>query len=160
MDERVSSCVWSVTPKLIGALHQSFGAPTDSYVNGSQTWLRDNGPREATLEWRLHPIAGFQQPGDISPYELWELVTVQLHNSQFQLGKELRGLHELWDALEAFPAFGNEMEPVELRDACEETLGITPDLFGLVNHDAIADLWERAGGNISMRKLLLEEFNQ
>ena len=55
MTERVPTCVWRISDALVLALDDAFGEPTDTYVNGSQVWLLDNGPAGATLEWRLHP---------------------------------------------------------------------------------------------------------
>ena len=48
------------------ALDEHFGPPVDSYVNGSQTWLLDNGPGDAALEWRLHPVASYRPPAELS----------------------------------------------------------------------------------------------
>src|SRR5437588_535997 len=53
-----AACVWRVRPALITALDDRFGAPVDAYVNGSQVWLRDDGPGSITLEVRPHPGAG------------------------------------------------------------------------------------------------------
>ena len=59
MPERVSSCLWRATPAIVLLLDERFGEPVDSYVNGAQVWLRDDGPGGTALEWRLHPVAGF-----------------------------------------------------------------------------------------------------
>ena len=56
--QRSATCVWRASPAVIVALDERFGEPVDAYVNGSQTWLRDDGPGGITLEWRLHPVAG------------------------------------------------------------------------------------------------------
>ena len=40
------TCVWRASPELIVALDVRFGEPVDAYVNGSQVWLRDDGPGE------------------------------------------------------------------------------------------------------------------
>jgi hypothetical protein len=74
MADLVPACVWKVTPELLLALDSNFGEPVDSYVNGSQVWLRDDGPGEATLEWRLHPVAGYVKPRGIATHELLEMV--------------------------------------------------------------------------------------
>jgi hypothetical protein len=75
---RVATTVWRLSPELIEALDEQLGPPVDGYVNGTQTWLTDTGPGDATLEWRLHPVAGFRPVGGVSPYELWDEVTGQL----------------------------------------------------------------------------------
>ena len=58
--------VWRCTHELLRALDAHLGEPTDTYVNGSQVWLRDDGPRDITLEWRLHPVGGYQRPSATS----------------------------------------------------------------------------------------------
>ena len=50
------TCVWLARPEVVVALDSRFGEPVDSYVNGSQVWLREDGPGGITLEWRLHPV--------------------------------------------------------------------------------------------------------
>src|SRR2546421_1740998 len=52
---RTASAVWRSSPELVLALDEQFGPPVDSYVNGSQTWLLDNGPGGVALEWRVYP---------------------------------------------------------------------------------------------------------
>src|SRR6185437_8070940 len=59
---------------LVLALDEHLGPPVDSYLNGSQTWITDDGPGEIGLEWRLHPVAGYRLPRDLSHYDLWEQV--------------------------------------------------------------------------------------
>ena len=68
------TCVWRASPELIVALDDRFGEPVDAYVNGSQVWLRDDGPGGITLEWRLHPVAGYQRPAGIDTYEVFSTV--------------------------------------------------------------------------------------
>ena len=63
----------------------------------------------------------------------------------------------LWDGLEAFAAYGDEVEPATLAAAATEALGIPPDATGLVDHDRIGDEWERSGGRVSIVALLLEQ---
>jgi hypothetical protein len=70
----VPTCVWRATDELILALDGRFGPPVDAYVNGSQVWLREDGPGGVTLEWRLHPVAGFRRPAGTGTYELFETV--------------------------------------------------------------------------------------
>ena len=40
----VPTCVWKASPELLLRLDERFGEPVDTYVNGSQVWLRDDGP--------------------------------------------------------------------------------------------------------------------
>ena len=58
----VAAAVWQARPEVIVALDDRFGEPVDAYVNGSQVWLREDGPGGMVLEWRLHPVAGYRRP--------------------------------------------------------------------------------------------------
>ena len=71
---RTATCVWRVDAALVLALDEHLGPPVDSYLNGSQTWITDDGPGGESLEWRLHPVAGYRLPRDLSHYDLWEQV--------------------------------------------------------------------------------------
>ena len=62
MGELVPTCVWAASGSLITLLDDAFGAPLDTYVNGSQVWLREDGPGQVVFEWRLHPVAGYVRP--------------------------------------------------------------------------------------------------
>src|SRR3954447_18043113 len=100
MGEIVAACLWTVTPELLLALDDRFGEPVDTYVNGSQVWLRDDGPGGATLEWRLHPVPGYQRPPAVGHDEIF--TTTALAIAQ---GAEPPAPPEaLWDGLEAFAA--------------------------------------------------------
>ena len=51
----------------------------------------------------------------------------------------------LWDGLECYAAYGDELEPQQLADAWPPTLlGRPPDGIGLVDHESIGDAWEAA----------------
>ena len=158
---RTASAVWHASPDLVLALDVRFGLPADSYVNGSQTWILDNGPGDVTLEWRLHPVAAYRTPTGMSHYDLWERVVAQLRAgadpSALVLAEERRAFDSLWEGLEAFAAYADEIEPATLAQAATATLGIPPDAAGLVDHDRIGDAWERARGGVSIVSLLLEE---
>jgi hypothetical protein len=58
-------------------------------------------------------------------------------------------LEQLWEGLEAFPAYDDEVEPATLATATTEALGIAPEHSGLVDHARIGDEWERTGGRTS-----------
>ena len=158
---RIASAVWRSSPELVLALDEHFGPPVDSYVNGSQTWLRDNGPGGVTLEWRLHPVAAYRPPAGLSHYDLWERVISQLRAGgdpgALALGEERRALDSLWEGLEAFAAYGDEVEPATLAQAASAAIGRAPEATGLVDHDRVGDAWERARGDVSIVGLLLEE---
>jgi len=158
---RTATCVWRVDAALVLSLDERLGPPVDSYVNGSQTWLTDDGPAGATLEWRLHPVAGYRLPAGISHYDLWEHVVGALSAGappdELPLGTERRALDSLWEGLECFAAYGDEIEPAPLAAAASEALGRAPDTSGLVDHERIGQAWENARGAASIVGLLLEE---
>jgi hypothetical protein len=145
--------VWRARPEVLLALDRQLGEPTDAYVNGSQTWLRDDGPGGEAIEWRLHPVAGFHRPDQVGVHELFELVVYGLATG----GDLPAPLGELWDGLEAFPAHGDDVEPAPLAAALGDVLGIAPDAFGLVDHEVIADGWEAARGALSVVDALLDQ---
>lgn len=140
------TCVWRIRPELVQALDEHLGTPVDSYVNGTQTWLTDDGPGEATLEWRLHPVAEYQGPAGMSHYDVWE-----------QAVASAVPVESLWDGLECFPAYGEEMEPATLAAAATARLGERPDATGLVDHARIGEAWERSQQRMSLVAMLLDE---
>jgi len=158
---RVATAVWTIAPELVLALDAQLGPPVDSYVNGSQTWLVDDGP--VTLEWRLHPVAAYRPPVGLSTYEVWESVVAQLSVDTdphaLHLGEEVRPLTGLWDGLECYAAYGDDIEPQQLVHTAAEQLGRPPDRFGLVDHEEIGDAWERADGGVSIVALLLSQLD-
>lgn len=150
------TCVWRTSPELVVALDDRFGEPVDAYVNGSQVWLRDDGPHGVTLEWRLHPVAGFRRPAGVGIYELFAAVALAVST-----GAEPPARPEaLWDGLEAFAAHGDEIEPAGLAAAASEALGIPPDAAGLVDHRRIGDEWERSRGAVSVVGALLDQLSR
>jgi hypothetical protein len=155
--------VWPVTPALLTALDAQLGAPVDSYVNGTQTWLTEDGPGETVLEWRLHPVAAYRPPAELSHYELWERVLDELARDAdpgaLALGDESRALATLWDGLECYPPHTTEIEPAVLATVASDRLGIAPEAIGLVDHDRVGRAWERAGGRVSIALLLRDELD-
>lgn len=160
--ERVASALWWISPEVVLALDARLGPPVDSYLNGSQTWLVDDGP--ITFEWRLHPVGGFELPTDLSHYDLWEQVVARLSSDEvadnISLGSEARRLRDLWDGLECFVAFSDgdgDVEPANLARMAAERLGLTPDLCGMVDHEVIAEGWVRSGRGASIVEMLAKE---
>ena len=145
--------MWRATPALVVALDERFGEPTDAYVNGSQTWLRDDGPGGITLEWRLHPVASYQRPEGLDVYEVFSATALALGTGE----EPAVPIESLWDGLEAFAAYGEEIEPAPLAASAAASLGIEPDAAGLVDHGAVGDAWERAHGRMSIIGALLDQ---
>jgi hypothetical protein len=149
----VAAAVWRARPEVIVALDDRFGEPIDAYVNGSQVWLREDGPGGEVLEWRLHPVARYRRPKGSSTYEVFAATALALATG----GSPPAPLGELWDGLEVFAAFGDSLEPQPLARAAAATLGIEPDASGLVDHEPIAAEWERTGGAVSIAADLLRQ---
>ena len=161
---RTAACVWRITPELVRALDDRLGVPVDSYVNGTQTWLTEppaSDPDGTTLEWRLHPVASFRQPADLSHYDVWELVVSELTRradaGALTLGSEQRALDSLWEGLECFAAYDDEIEPAPLVAAASRVLERPPEASGLVDHERVGAAWEQAHGAVSLLDMLLEE---
>jgi hypothetical protein len=149
----VAAAVWRARPELIVALDDRFGEPVDAYVNGSQVWLRDDGPGGVTLEWRLHPVARYHRPAGVGTFEVFSATALALATG----GTPPAPLEALWDGLEAFAAYGEDLEPRPLAAAAAAALAIESDAFGLVGHEAIAADWERSGGAVSVIGDLLRQ---
>jgi hypothetical protein len=161
MGSRTATALWLVDAGLVSALDSQLGPPIDSYLNGSQTWLTPDGPGDVELEWRLHPVGRYRTPGGLSHYDVWETVVAALAQDAdpeaLPLGSERVALTSLWDGLECFAAYGDEIEPATLAAAAGEVIGRAPDASGLADHDAIGDAWEKAAGAVSIVGLLLEQ---
>ena len=147
------TCVWRISPQLVVALDERFGEPVDAYVNGSQTWLRDDGPAGMTIEWRLHPVPGYHKPDDLDTHEVFSAVALAIGTG----GEPPAAPDALWDGLEAFPAYEDEVEPAPLAAALAEALGIEADACGLVDHVRVGDEWEQSRGKVSIIDALLAQ---
>lgn len=149
----VAAAVWKATPELIVRLDERFGEPLDAYVNGSQVWLRDDGPGGMPLEWRLHPVANYERPKGVGTYEVFSETALALAEGR----RPAADLADLWDGLEVFAAYGDELEPQPLVAAAVASLGIEPDAAGLVDHEPVGDEWERTAGGVSIVDALLRQ---
>lgn len=159
---RLATTVWTITPELVLALHAQLGTPVDSYVNGSQTWLvGDEDAGEIVVEFRLHPVAGYTTPKGASHYDVWDTVVDQLTEQHdpaaLRVGEEVKPLTGFWDGLEAYAAYGDDVEPARLATLVTETLQRVPDRAGLVDHEQVGEAWEKANGNVSIVALLLDQ---
>jgi hypothetical protein len=142
----VATAVWRARPEVVVALDDRFGEPVDAYVNGSQVWLREDGPGGVTLEWRLHPVAGYQRPDGVGTYEVFSSVSLALATGATPPAP----LEALWEGLEVFAAYGEPLEPAPLARAATEALGVAPDASGLVDHEPVNEEWARTGGGVSI----------
>jgi hypothetical protein len=149
----IPTCLWRATPAVVLALDERFGEPVDTYVNGSQVWLRDDGPAGIVLEWRLHPAAGYRRPPGLATEQVFaETARALAMDDPLALP-----LERLWDGLEVFAAYGDEVEPATLAAAAADALGIAPDVAGLVDHERIGDEWERTAGGMSITDALFAQ---
>lgn len=153
MPRLVPTCVWRASAELLLALDDRFGEPVDTYVNGSQVWLRDDGPGGVALEWRLHPVAAYRRPPGLATEEVFDTVTRALAAGD----EPPLPLDRLWEGLEAFAAYDDEVEPATLASACTDALGRPPDAAGLADHDVIGDRWEQSGGATSIVAALFDQ---
>lgn len=152
---RTPSAVWRCTPQLLLALQDRLGDPLDTYVNGSQVWLREDGPGDVTLEWRLHPVAAYERPAGTSTESVFARTTFALANQD----EPPAPLDALWGGLEVFPAFADPIEVDDLVRIATEVLGIGPDVSGLADHRAVGDAWERGRGKADIVQLLLAQLS-
>ena len=153
MSSLVATTVWRTTPELILALDTRFGEPVDAYVNGSQVWLRDDGPGGAALEWRLHPVAGYARPIGMGTYDVFSRVALAVAEGTLPPTPP----EKLWDGLECYAAYEDEVEPAVLATFAYAALGIAPDAAGLVDHEPIGLAWEQSGRTTSIVSAVLEQ---
>lgn len=132
------------------------GVPVDTYVNGSQVWVREDGPSGALVEWRLHPVAGYRRPAGVATEEVLAATVFALATGAAPPAP----LESLWDGLEAFLVSPEEgIEPQLLAAATSAVIGSAPDAVGLVDHESIADRWERSRGSVSIVGDLLTQLS-
>ena len=145
-----STAVWRIRPELVLALAEQLGEPVDRYVNGSQTWFTET-PGGVALEWRLHPVAGYKLVKGLTHNDVWDVVVESL------IGHVRLRPEDVWDGLECFAAYGDDIEPGTLAAAVTQELGMAPHAAGLVDHVSIGDAWERSRGAVSIIDLLLAQ---
>jgi len=97
----------------------------------------------------------------LSHYDVWEQVvsalSVAVDPDSLTLGSEPRTLRSLWDGLECFAAYGDDLEPSPLAQAATAALGRAPDASGLVDHEAIGTAWEHAKGATSIVEMVFAQ---
>jgi hypothetical protein len=160
------SAVWRVTPPLLERLDEQLGPPLDAYVRGWQVWLEPHGPGGETLEWRLHPPARFTMPRGIDHNDLFDVVLQALSEAgearggTLPVGTERRTLAQIWEILEVFPAYGDDLTPEEVARAAADALGgWPPEVAGFADHDRLGDLWKGGRGDFSVGAALLEQLD-
>lgn len=146
MAELIATCVWTVTPELLVALHTRLGPPAHAYDNGSQSWLRDDGPNGVLVEWRLHPHAELVRTGRPSGYHLFPAVAGALARGD---APELDP-RAVWSGLEAAPAFADPVTADALAGRLGAVLGLLPDAWGPLDRDALARSWEESLGDLDV----------
>jgi hypothetical protein len=154
-NQLVATALWTVSSSLIVALDERFGEPIDSYVNGSQVWLRVDGPNDITLEYRLHPIGGYQRPKGMRTDEVLSRVALGLATDE---PAEV-GFAALWEGLEVFVAFDDEgpLTPQQLAEIGEANLGQPSTACGMVDHEGIALRWQQSERTTSIVSELLAQ---
>ena len=153
-----ATALWDVTPALLLKLDATFGAPIDSYLNGSQVWLTADGPNEIMLEWRIHPVGGFQQPVGVSHYDVWETVIAAYSDdperTTITFGTESRSLDSLWTGMECFAAYGDPLSTHDLIVCATNVLAFAPNMSGLVNHEQLGEQWFRSNRSLDLAQLV------
>ena len=136
------------------ALDDRFGEPVDAYVNGSQVWLRDDGPGGVTLEWRLHPVAALPAAGR------HRAPTRCSRPRRWRWPPEARRRHRSRScgtgSRRSRPT-ATTSSPGRWPRPRRAALTIEPDAFGLVDHEAIAAEWERTRRGVSIVADLLRQ---
>lgn len=154
MHQLTPTCVWTISDELVVALDANLGEPVDTYVNGSQVWFRDPTD-EITLQLRLHPVAGFRRPPGVEVHDLFSDVALAVAE-----GREPPAAPAaLWDGLEAYPAFGEEVDVDVLAAWATDIVGIGPTASGVVDHGPIGEEWERSEGQTSIISALLAQLS-
>ena len=148
---RTATAVWRIRPELVLALAEQLGEPVDRYVNGSQTWFTET-PGGVALEWRLHPVAGYVTPKGLTHNDVWDVVVESLIAGDGRLAPDA-----VWDGLECFAAYGDDIEPATLAAAATTELGLAPDAAGLADHESVGDAWEHSRGAVSIIELLIDQ---
>jgi hypothetical protein len=98
-------------------------------------------------------VPGFERPPGATTYDLFASVALSVAQGE----QPIAPVEALWEGLEAFAAYDDEVEPAILAAAVTEALGIAPDGAGLADHVRIGDEWERSGGRTSIVSSLLEQ---
>jgi len=98
----------------------------------------------------------YRRPPNVSTYEVFSATALALATG----GTPPASLDRLWEGLECFAAYGDEVEPATLASAAADALGIPPDASGLVDHQAIGDAWERSSGGVSIISALLDQLTR
>ncbi len=151
----VPTVVWKISAELLIALDDRFGEPLDSYVNGSQVWLRTDGANGETIEYRLHPVGGYVRPAGVATDQVFSQSALACAQNESPPAP----IEALWGGLEAFLAFDDEgpFEPDLLASIGRQHVGLEPTAWGRVDHEGIAMRWEKSVRTTSIVDELLEQ---
>ncbi len=162
---RDPTCLFRCNSELLLALEGALGPPIDSYLMGWQVWIEPAtlpGRRDPVeLEYRLHPPAGFHQPGGLSHHDLWDAVMEQIAAGRMplRLGEEERTLQDVWVLLEVYPAFEAALSPDAVRNAAETVLEQNAIAAGYVDHERLGARWKRSKGGFDLPGALFAELD-
>ena len=160
---RVATTVWRMSPELDRARSTRASARRST---ATSTARRPGSPTPAPapppLEWRLHPVAGYRPPKGVGPYD-----AVGRGHRTARRGRRRRRRcrsatnaarsHRCGTDSSASPSTSSTSSRRRSPRANTEMLGRAPDAVGLVDHERIGSVWERARGGVSIVALLLEE---
>ena len=131
-------------PNICKILHGTFGEPVDSYWNGSHTWFEEPDLLHNTrIEWRLHPVSGFDMPKASRPEELFEMIIEGSMDVEHYI-----------EGLEVFPVDENEITIEEFKKYVFERINIEADFSGFIDHESIANEYEKSNGDVSITSLI------
>jgi hypothetical protein len=147
----VATALWTISSELIVALDERLAEPIDSYVNGSQVWLRPDGPDGITIEYRLHPVGGYVKPKGMPTDQVFSQIALAIA-TETETEETPPNFSELWEGLEAFVAFDDEgpLTPDQLQSVGETVLGIPATAAGMVDHEGIAVRWQASDRKTSI----------
>ena len=159
---RTATCIWRVDAALVLALDERLGPPVDSYLNGCADL--DHRRRPGRDRPRVAAPSGGRVPPAARPVALRPLgaggrarCRPGVDPDALTLGSEPRTLRSLWDGLECYAAYGDDLEPAPLAQAATDALDRAPDAAGLVDHEAIGTAWEHAKGTTSIVEMVFAE---
>lgn len=150
------------------------GARPEQGVGEADGGVEAVGGQPVELEFRLHPPAGFRQPEGLSHHDLWDETMQQLADRAaalaageagqgaldrvpLRLGREDRDVASLWELLEVFPAFGEDVSPEQVRTWAEGVTRRPALAAGYIDHERLGGTFKRLGTRFDLPGALREE---